>query len=245
METEPPSPEGAVRASVEYRFATPLPDSVDLLLLSRGRTVSDLEHAVRGGWEQIRVWRGEDGSLRGRAPLQGDRLRVRWTVLDAFVFRGPEAALDLPIPAPISADNGALPDRFGILVRGDRRYDVRRPFPSNLRYDDSGAGAADLVGDAPVVPGVVRFGDPSLLADPAPPEAGGPGEAQPGQTRTGQTQTGQAETPDGTTGVGWPFWGLWFALAGLLVAYGVWMAGRERIERSDAADDDPLSPGAS
>ena len=97
---------------------------------------------------------------------------------------------------------GALQERFQVLLTLPHDLELVRPFPSNLTYTPEFEGEPVLTGWTPVVPGVVRFGPPELLGPPLAPAA----------------------LP------GLDFWGLWFALAGVLVGYLAWMVRAEARE---------------
>jgi hypothetical protein len=192
------SEDGDVRVELSYGFGEAREEpsrEVSLLVVGGSRRVVDLEVLEAQDWVAVSLDEVAAGRWEGRVPLQGNTLRLRYRVPVGFARDGREAALDLPVPAVVGAGGDASPDLFRIRLSLGAPVEIRAPFPSNLRLEGEGM----VVGSAPVVPGVVRFGSGDLLG---PPRAPG---SWPGAT----------------------FWGLWLALAALLGSYAAWMVRTE------------------
>jgi hypothetical protein len=194
------------RVTVSFRLASPDPQvELTLLAIASPAEFQDVEVSTGGGWsptglEEVAAGRLEGhwrGGLESLDQPSGLALRYRVPSAQVRAADGSVTGLRIPVlaPAGVSGERGS--GAVEISIRSEAPLDLSRPFPSGLRVRDDRRGW-ELVGSAPAVPGVVRFG-----------------EHDPGDTGV------PTQVPGGV------FWGLWLALGALLLAYGSWMRRAE------------------
>lgn len=197
---------GGARVTVSFGLISPDPE-VDLTLLAIASPAEfqEVEVSTGAGWTPLGLDEVAEGRLesrwRGRLESvdESTRLALRYRVPSAQIRAadGSVTGLRIPVLAPAGVSGESGSGAVEISIGSEAPLDLSRPFPSGLRVRDDRRGW-ELVGTAPAVPGVVRFG-----------------EHRPGAAGV------PAELPGGV------FWGLWVVLGALLLAYVRWVRRAE------------------